>query len=420
MRRLSFVLRSCVSPWIVLPVIGLSIANWMQRNRTFLGEGMWTVEWAAIAIPLIGIFVAGGAAVDAARFTTPGRYHVALTARHPSRLWLMLFSAATVPAICVHIAGIAVHLALGGVRNPSVGWIAMIMAVIVQCLGLLWFGAIGLLIGRYFRPAAAGVLAASAAFGAFYIFSTYGRPRFGLLSLGGATIPRIGLTWNAGFLALQALLFGATIALAILLPSRGTTTGLAPTRMGSVALSAVVIVPILASQFSPWVQRNVVGAQELPQTCDGVAPRICYYGEHTAFGAAAAPQIRRLVEAARRAGYDAFSYPVINESSATAANRTATSASFPMLSSYLDDHSINDEELVRALVLPTHCPGLYAAQPPSEAFWSQVDNLTATWLALVEHPASPPASSPSSPAGAVRLSPAQALATVQQVQGCRW
>src|SRR5688572_16584706 len=74
--RIRYALRTLVGPWLVVPGVGLEVANFFQRGMPWRGEGMWTVEWFAIALFIIGPICAGAAAVDAARLSRPGNIHL--------------------------------------------------------------------------------------------------------------------------------------------------------------------------------------------------------------------------------------------------------------------------------------------------------------------------------------------------------
>ncbi|MEY2442148.1 MAG: hypothetical protein QOJ46_1574 [bacterium] len=80
-RPVRFAFKTLYGPWLVAPVIALETANFLQRGMPWRGEGMWTVEWFAIAMFLIGPLCAGVGAVDASRLTRPGNIHLVLSSR---------------------------------------------------------------------------------------------------------------------------------------------------------------------------------------------------------------------------------------------------------------------------------------------------------------------------------------------------
>ncbi len=101
-RRLTYALRTLVGPWLTLPALVLETLNFLQRGMPWRGEGMWTVEWFAISLFVIGPLAAGAAAVDAARLSRPGNIHLVVAVPRPFRAYLRAAAWCAGPLVVLH------------------------------------------------------------------------------------------------------------------------------------------------------------------------------------------------------------------------------------------------------------------------------------------------------------------------------
>ncbi|MEU7277298.1 hypothetical protein AB0A69_00665 [Streptomyces sp. NPDC045431] len=133
--RLRYALKTLIGPWVVLPVIALEVVNLFQRGMPWRGEPLWTVDWFAISLFIVGPLLAGAAAVDAARLSKTGSIHLVLAVRHPHRPYLRAAAWCIVPVLAVHVLVIAVGLVISGLHGTP-QWAGLIGAVVVQCLAV--------------------------------------------------------------------------------------------------------------------------------------------------------------------------------------------------------------------------------------------------------------------------------------------
>jgi len=381
----SMAFRSLYGPWVVLPALTLEGVNLLNRHHPYLGEGAWTVDWLAIPLWIIGVVAAGVVAIDVARLLRPGSRHLVLTATHRSRLLLWATAWAGGPLLLVHTLTLITALVAGRVNDPSVGWAQMGAAYSVQCLGLLWFVALGGLIGRFIPPLLAGPVAVGAAFLTVLALSgaSAGTPAFRLLNFGGATITLIGLRWNLAYLGVQALLLiGSGLFAVLVIP---TVRGARLTLRWPALLTLIVIVAVIASatRWAPPGHRTVPAAAAAPTHCLSRAPVICIYYEHRRDAATIAATLTRLESAANRAGYSALVSDRLEESSRTYTPTRAGTRGFPHPSSLEDTGTLDPNELATSLLTPLTCPQLRdPAKPPPDSYWLNLESVVATWLHL--------------------------------------
>ena len=258
--------------WLCLvSVLCTYVAVMLTRGAPWRGDAIWTVDWLPIGFVLAGPLISGFVAMDTARLgigvrdlpLARGRNHdtavaatygLALTALH------LLFTTGTLIVS----------------RPPIIGG-GVLLAVLVQVMILLFFVALGSLIGRYAPPVLGGVGAALAAVAAVYLFSAPRSP-VGLLYAGAATTPRIGYAYDALWLTVQALALGVVIA---------ATWAVRPGRARSwarVVVTGVVAVALaIGAGAAVWAmpgdRLEANGAQ--PDACGALASiPWCYYPQH--------------------------------------------------------------------------------------------------------------------------------------------
>lgn len=379
-RRVSYALRTLIGPWLAVPAVVLESANFVQRGMPWRGEGMWTVEWFAISLFIIGPLCMGAAAVDASRLSRPGNIHLALATPSPYRTFLRAAMWCAGPLVVVHLAAIAAGVVAGGVQQPSVGWAAMAGAVLVQCLAIVWYAAIGSAIGRFTPPVLAGLAGGGGGFVLFYVLGD-ATPTgdFALLALGGATVSRLGLAYHPGYLAGQAAVFALTAGLLLMVGLRTRSGFRVPTLAGAASFVLVIATVVAAPAVLP--DSRYLADPRPPELCLDTTPPVCVHAEHRRYLDELLPHIDTLVEAAALAGYPALVPERIVESSRTYYSPHPNERSVSLYLYETGEGTV--EDLAGALVTPLHCPQLYADEPPGDAYWERWLNLWYTWLSLI-------------------------------------
>lgn len=333
-------------------------------------RGMWTVEWFAISLFIIGPLCSAAAAVDAARLSRPGNVHLVLSTPRPVLAYVRAAAWCAVPLIGIHLAAIVAGVVAGPVTEPSVGWLAMAAGAAVQCLSIVWYVALGSLIGRFASPLLAGLIAAGGAWLVFLPLSaaTLGGPGgFALLDMGASIISQIGLTYHFGYLASQAAVFLVTAALFVVVGLRTRSGVRLPTFTGVVAGVAALAVLFAGQQVLPSTRKvdNLV----IPTSCRGDAPAVCLYHEHRRFHEVVAGNIQTLSDAARDAGYEALTLERVAESSHSfrpGGGPKVVGVGLP--GSLFDGGRMSLEDTADTLLRPNHCDRLRARTPPPDEF----------------------------------------------------
>ncbi|MFI8087095.1 hypothetical protein ACIF9R_02115 [Streptomyces sp. NPDC086080] len=351
------------------------------------GEGLWTVDWFAIPLFILGPVYAGAAAVDASRLSRPGNIHLVVSVARLRLPYLRAAAWCAVPAAAVHLLAIVIALVTGGVQNPEVGWGWMVLAALVQCLAIAWYVALGSAIGRFAPPVVAGLSAAAGAFVLFYLLGegsgAGAQENFQLLTFGGATVSRLGLTYDGGYLLGQAVVLPATAAAMLLLPLRMRSGVRVPTGAGS-GLAAVTVA-VLASTSLVLPAQRLQMAPQTPQDCVGSSPQVCLFAEHSRFAGTVNSQFRDMVDAARDAGYDALIPDKVEEMSRTYRPAPGTgTAGLQIPADTYETGELSLDELVTEIVTPQHCAALYGEEPPSDGYWERNLSLYATWMTLMD------------------------------------
>lgn len=386
-RRINYALRTLIGPWLTLPTLGLEIAAFLFNGLPWLGEGMWTVDWFAIPLFIIGPLCAAGAAVDASRLSRPGNVHLVVSIPRPVMAYLRPAAWCAGPVVGLHLMTIAIAIIVGQVSQPSVGWPAMLGAAMVQCMSIVWFVAIGSAIGRLASPLLAGISAGGAGYVLTYIAGAAltNRPTFRVLDLGGATITMLGRAYNPGYLAGQAITFALTIALFVLLPIRSRSGHNVPTGRGTIAIILAAVTIFVSPAVFP--HEREVNASRPPDYCVGAQPQICLHYEHRRYADLAVPLVQKLTKAASDAGYPAFVPERVMESSRNyrAGGHGDRSLWFPTETYEKGELSLGD--VAYFMIEPGHCIQLQPTPdedwtPPSMIYHERFFSLLATWLQI--------------------------------------
>ncbi|MBB1261081.1 hypothetical protein [Streptomyces alkaliterrae] len=378
---IAFALRTLVGPWIAVPAAVLEVANFFQRGLPWRGEGLWTVDWFAIALFIIGPVCAGAAAVDASRLSRPGNIHLVLATPRPTLPYLRAAAWCAGPVVAVHLLAIVTGMIVGGVRQPSTGWGWLAAAALIQCAAIIWYVALGSAIGRFAPPAVAGIAAAGTGFATIYLLGEGGgHDRFELLALGGATVSRLGYVYNGGYLVAQLGVLVVTAASFLLIPLRHRSGFAVPTAAGSLLTAAALGVIAVAPFLLPASRLEASPAP--PLRCSGTSPEVCLYSEHERFATSVNGKIKILVRAAVKGGYPELVPKRVEEISRTYRVTAPETAGIEVADDTYVSGRMSLEEVVTELVRPLHCSELYTGEPPTDAYWEREMSLYATWLRL--------------------------------------
>ena len=277
MKSAAYAFRVLVGPWGSLAIIGLEIANLLQRGRPWRGEALWTADWLAISLFLAGPLLSGLAAVDASRLTRKGTVPIAsaMARRHGAYRFAIVWTAG--PASAVHVAAFGAALIVGGTAAPPAGWGVIVLTFAVQVLAILAYVALGSAIGRLAAPLAAGIVATVAALAGFYSLS-FGQG-FMLLDIGGATVSRLGLTLSAPYLLTQLGVLASVASLLSIIPIRSYERRFEVNWLGMGLVTGVIVLLVGSSILGPE-ERTLVSGPIEPTVCHFVGPTMCFYPEH--------------------------------------------------------------------------------------------------------------------------------------------
>lgn len=383
--RVRFAFRTLVGPWLVIPAMGLEVANFLQRGMPWRGEGMWTVEWFAIALFILGPLCAGAAAVDAARLSRPGNIHLVLSVPGKTRPYLRAAFWTAGPLAALHLLTIVAGVLVGQVRQPSVGWLAMLAAAAVQCAAIIWFAAVGSAVGRFTNPLLAGLLGGAGGFILSYVIGdAWSGAGFQLLALGAATVTLLGRTFNPAYLAGQAAVFALTSALLLFLPLRMRSGYRIPTITGAIAGLIAVGVVAIAPAVLPADRK--IDDPRAPTFCNGSKPQVCLYFEHRRYAEMVVPKIQTLSEAALAKGYPAFVPDKVIEQSRTYRPGGPGIKSLWLPAEVYEEGRFPMEQVAYFMLVPAHCGWLSSETPPPAEFDEVFFSLMATWLQLAGTP----------------------------------
>ncbi|WP_422772532.1 hypothetical protein ACN28C_05800 [Plantactinospora sp. WMMC1484] len=377
----SYALRTLVGPWLLLPAIGVESAIFLMRGAPWRGEGLWTVDWFAISLFLLGPLAAGAAAVDAARLSRPGNVHLVVSVPRPAQVYLRATLWCAGPLIALHILVIAIGILIGEVWWPSGGWTMLLGAALVQCAAILWFTAIGSAIGRFSTPLLAGLTGAAAGYLLSYVVSDAfdAEPRFRLLALGGATVTQLGRVYNPDYLGGQAAVLLTTALLFLIMPVTVRSGWRRPTGVG-VAAAALAVVTIAVAPTVLPANRKLPDARP-PTRCEGTEPQICMYDEHRRYADLVNSRIRTLTQAALRGGYAAYVPERIVEQSQSYRASGEGVRSLWLPADVYEKGRYSTEDAAYFLIEPGHCAWMTGGLTP-EGFWTVFFSLLDTWLHL--------------------------------------
>ncbi|WP_351230927.1 hypothetical protein [Streptomyces sp. NPDC002133] len=398
MRSLRYACRTLVGPWLVLPAAVLEAVNFAQRGMPWRGEALWTVDWFAIALFIIGPLLAGAAAVDAARLSKPGNIHLVLATRRPYRPYLRAAMWCAGPVLAVHLVTIATGLIVSRVHG-STPWLGIALAALVQGLAICWYTAIGSAIGRLAGPLVAGAVASLGAFALIYLLGEGGSDGFNLLALGGATVSRLGYDYAPGYLAAQIVVFTLTAALVLLLPLHQRSGLRLPTPAGAPCVAIAAALVTTGPYMLP--DERFTADAAAPTDCTRTAPKVCLYPDHQRFRSQVVQHVQTLSQAADAAGYRSLVPQRFEELSRTYRINAPNTIGMEIPADAYATGEVSLEEVASAMVRPLHCDLMYTEPGPGPKYWEREFSLYATLLNTAgvkvreeEFPASPRILSP--------------------------
>lgn len=388
-RRLRFALSALWGPWAAIPVLTITIMGFRLSGSPFLGEGMWTIDWFANYMFATGSIVALAAAVDTARAVKPGAVHLLTGSSRPWLLQLRIAMWSAVPSMLVHLLVVLTGLFIGSVTEPSVPWLVICIGLGVQLSSFIWYAAVGAVIGVYVPPLLAGVIAGGGSFAAiFFLGQATSHRSFRLLDFGGATISRIGWTYDLDYVLGQGGILLVSAMFLLTAPWRVVEGRRQPRMLGVAFIAVAVAVMALVPNVLP-ARRNVA-TEVRPTYCLGVNPQVCFYPEHRQLADNTYPVFEKLFQAAQQRGYRAF-VPGghVLESNRTWKpendERTRGFAFYP--DAYESATKVaSATNIVTELVPGEGCPQLRGAEPPKEIFRYKENSLRATWLSFIDDP----------------------------------
>lgn len=380
-----YALKTLVGPWMVLAVVPLEVGNFLMRGMPWRGEVLWTTDWFGLTLFITGPLLCGAAAVDAARLSRTGRLHMVVTTPTPLLPYVRAVLWCAVPAASAHVIAIVTALLFGGLYgNYSILWTGM--AILVQCLAVFWYAAVGSAIGRFLSPVMAGAMATAGSFGANFLWAypNSASGTFGLLDFGGATISRLGYGYNPWYLVTQLAVFSVTMGLTLLLVPTVRSGRRFPTVMGLAAAGVAVALTFASPQFPAG--GRLTAHPVAPTECSGRNPVVCLYPEHRHLNGEVLSYIDRLVSGARSKGMASLVGARVE-----AVSRTHRPASDEISGVAADpaEYATGDVTVVSvatSLTTPLHCPDLYGEVGIPESYWVRQHSLTKTLLDAADIP----------------------------------
>lgn len=354
-----------------------STAVMTLRGAQWRGDLMWTLDWITVGHVVVGPIIAGLAAIDSARLTV-GLEHLGTRRRRDPAVGIGVAYAAVLAVVHVAFVGVLVVVSRPA-RVLDHSWLALLAQIVM----LGFFVALGIAVGRFARPALAGVVAAIAALAAVYLTASRGE-FIGLLYGGAATVPRIGYAYNPGFLVAQIAMLVLVSAALLALRSHGRTHGWRRTSLPDAAAAVVLVVAtVLVGATGP--SDRISHALVEPTHCGGAATvQICYFREHRRVEEAFTNGLWSLVTSAQDAGYDGLVPDRIVQASQTHWPADARTGVVYIGSDQLAGAAPTIWELATGLVQPLHCEGVQQDQPPRQQYWDDLNAVIGTWVMLVD------------------------------------
>jgi hypothetical protein len=406
--------RVLIAPFgaIIVGVFDALIA--VARHAEYLGEPVYTVRWFCIGMIYILPLTAGLSAIDAARLSAGGviiNQHIA-----PDLRWRWLWAAG--PIAATHTFVILAALVAGQERTARGGWLSIGLAIILQAFAIAWFAAFGSQIGRYFKPAIAGLITVVIGL-VLYNWAqglSSNQASFQLFGDSGASISQIGVVINVQNILLALAFLSITTALFMLTTSRIENTRLTPNAITIVALLSVAGLGIVTTfiPVGPFVLTD--GSKPFPDKCVNGAARYCYFHEHERWASKVIAELDPLLASAEQAGYGDVIPQMLVESSRRPENYDLafTNSLMPVLD--YDATQYGNSFVLMWLYNADYCAARHGDPGPPERFWKDQHDLVATIAAVggFRDPENLPSEEDFTP-----LSPAAATAIIERWKKCQ-
>lgn len=324
----------------------------MQRWGIYEGEFLWAVDMQAIAILLVGPILAAAVAVDTARHSQVGNYHLALlNPRRYRQYWFIVLSplAVLVPIYLVVLSVLAIWTSTAA--GFLSGWPSAILQVTVHVAWMFFFSCAGSLIGRFTSPTLGGVLGIVLGIAVLNAQGALNKDGFGLLDMGGATFTRIGLVNDPVYLSVQILILAGAGVIAVFAPVRVSSQRLVPS-IGTGVVAALVL-GCLFIRFDHLPDDRWLLEGSPPTDCVSVGVEICTYPEHPKFQEKLIDDYNAIFGSIPQAEYEFLIPDRIVESSHGYSLTPATNDL--ELSIFHDDQKLPDHIFLARLYSADHC-----------------------------------------------------------------
>jgi hypothetical protein len=397
--------------WSFAALAMLAVVNIVQRGGTWDGDIYLAASGLGIPYFVFGPMFAAVVAVDAARLSSAGRQHLVRLPSPWRNPYVVALGTSWLPVAAVQLLIGFVTFAVvapSGLTGGTVGMALLVMVVLAFVS--LAAGAVGSYIGRHLRPLVAALLAGASVFALNYV-NLVGGSGFYALDFGAGTVSRIGTQYSIGYLLTQIGVLAVVSALLLFSPVRLRGQRVVPSISGvALGLAALMLV---VSPPDGLPQHRYVDAGHPATECGG-APAICTYNESASSRAPYVQMITDLVTAAQDKGYSAFVPDRVEQVVPTYHPAGSGERVFTFM---VEPDGPHEDDLVMGMLTPVHCPQLSADTAPSEEFWTDLQNLAGTWLALAGHDGSA-ATQQWGISGFHPLTPEEAEQTVERLDAC--
>lgn len=388
---IGYALRGLVSPWITALAAVAYVVLFFQEAMPWRGDLVWTAGWLGTALIVVAPLTAGAVAVDTARATDWTRASLFVSARSWLSPVLFVYAVALVPVLGGYLVvlGAMLTMSLPGGHDYALT-AGTALQPVVHTAAVAFFAAIGSLIGRFTSPV---IAALGATAGSVLVLQAGGEVSgtgITVFDLAGAGGSMVGLTFSAEHAVAQITLLVVATALAIGASFRRRAHVRVPTVTGGLHAVGLVVVLALGPALVPWTEsryRAVVGEAT---DCRGDRVTLCTFAEHDRQRELEQETVFALVDAAAAAGYEALVPDRIVQVATPTGEPPDLGDPRAEFSLTLDSYGVHRgvpsaiDEIAVSLVIPYHCPQLYAAVPPDEDYWEDLRGVVVTWTGLVD------------------------------------
>lgn len=330
------------------------------------------VSWSTAPTILLGPLAAGLVAFDVWRRQTPTMRDLNASTRRGASGVLVLALTAWVYAVVAWLAGVGVAVAMSASNDAAgpVPWwtIAQGLVVMLACVCIV------ALIGSGLRNVAAAPVAAVVCYLLPIGANVFGLQ--GVLTVGGATAPLIGITQDRTIAAVLVLAAVLVAALSWVMVRRWSApSGVATSGSGVVLGVALVGSLVYLTTLSPMTLSMRPSAS--PEVCVGSAPQVCGPGEGAALYAVAAADLHAAGQKLADDGItlaDRYDYP---RGDIMLPPRGVGLLSLSP-SKITGDGHLAPWDVALAVASPSVCPAYYGDAPPGDLLDAQ--GSLATWV----------------------------------------